>query len=127
MKIKEVESFIDCSLAVMYGREEEFVQWLTDNGVEDVSPDEKDGMCGPVVREGNYVHCVWVRESDDISAPQAIATLASQASRVADNIDKYVCSEPNSTLREQMPPELRARVIEKIVRVGTELILDNEQ
>ena len=126
MKIREIESFTDCALAIMYGTEDEFVQWLKENGVEDVSPEGKDGMCGPIVRDGNYVHCVWARKSDDISVPQAIATMASHASRVADNIDNYVCSEPNSSLREQMPPELRARVIEKIVRVGTELILDVE-
>lgn len=126
MKIKEIEGYVDCSMAIMYGTEEEFVRWLAENGVKDVSPEGKDGMGGPIVRDGQYVHSIWVRMSDDISAPQAIATLATHASRLADNIDKYVCGESRTGLSEKMPPELRARVVGKVVRVGTEMILGKE-
>lgn len=124
MRIREIECFIDCSMIIMYGSEDEFIQWLNENEFDDVTTKDKPGLGGPIVSNGLYVHCLWVRKSDDISSVNAIATLASYASRLADNIDKYVCSTSNTNHREMMPPELRARVIEKVVRVGTEMILE---
>lgn len=135
MKIRELESFDDCSVVILYGSEEGFKQWLDENDSDESrqfrstqewmqSAGTMLGMCTKIRRDRHYVHVVWVLERDGDHLYDELGTLAHEATHMVDNMELFICNRMDgSPKNERMPRELRARVVESIVKAGSQMII----
>lgn len=138
MKEREIESFDDCSVVILYGSLESFRQWLDDHDADESrqfrttleqtkSPDNLLGMCTKIRRDRHYVHVVWVLEREGFHMFEELGTLAHEATHMVDNMELFVCNRMDrSPKNERMPRELRARVVERIVTIGSKMIIGGE-
>lgn len=137
MRIREIESFDDCSVVILYGSEKEFRQWLDENDTSEAKQFRSTqewmqaagmmlGMCTKIRRDRHYVHVVWVLERDSEHLLQQIGTLAHEATHMVDNMELFICNRMDgSPKNKRMPRELRARVVERIVTLGSQMIIEN--
>lgn len=135
MKIREIESFDDCSVVILYGSSEDFGKWLDENDDEASRQSRSTmewvkaagsilGMCTKIRRDRHYVHVVWVLEREGDYMFEELGTLAHEATHMVDNMELFICNRMDRTPKnERMPRELRARIVESIMTAGSKMII----